>query len=80
MTTSWAWSRAWSLLIARLPWIGVQDTQRSRAFYEALGSRGVGGTREEPVFFQAAGLSQRCMTHPLQGRRFPPRPAVAFAC
>jgi uncharacterized protein len=33
--------------------LGVRDRQRSRAFYEALGWRGVGGAGDEPVFFQA---------------------------
>jgi hypothetical protein len=33
--------------------LGVQDKQRSRAFYEALGWRGNGGSGDEPVFFQA---------------------------
>jgi uncharacterized protein len=33
--------------------LGVRDKARSRAFYEALGWRGVGGADDAPVFFQA---------------------------
>jgi len=33
--------------------LGVRDMERARAFYEALGWRGVGGTGDEPLFFQA---------------------------
>lgn len=33
--------------------LGVADKSRARAFYEALGWRGVGGEGDEPVFFQA---------------------------
>jgi uncharacterized protein len=33
--------------------LGVRDMARARAFYEALGWRGVGGTGDDPVFFQA---------------------------
>lgn len=33
--------------------LGVRDKQRARAFYEALGWHGTGGTGDEPVFFQA---------------------------
>jgi hypothetical protein len=36
--------------------LGVNDIGRSRAFYEALGWRGVGGSGEEPVFFQAGDM------------------------
>jgi uncharacterized protein len=36
--------------------LGVLDLARARAFYEALGWRGVGGTGGEPVFFQAGGM------------------------
>jgi uncharacterized protein len=38
---------------ASLITLGVRDKQRARAFYEALGWRGVGGSGDEPVFFQA---------------------------
>ena len=33
--------------------LGVRDKQRSRTFYEKLGWRGVSGSGEDPVFFQA---------------------------
>jgi len=33
--------------------LGVRDKQRARTFYETLGWRGVGGSGEDPVFFQA---------------------------
>jgi catechol 2,3-dioxygenase-like lactoylglutathione lyase family enzyme len=36
--------------------LGVRDISRSRAFYEALGWRGVGGSGDEPVFFQAGDM------------------------
>jgi uncharacterized protein len=36
--------------------LGVGDIGRARAFYEALGWRGVGGTGDEPVFFQAGDM------------------------
>jgi catechol 2,3-dioxygenase-like lactoylglutathione lyase family enzyme len=36
--------------------LGVVDIGRSRAFYEALGWRGVGGSGDEPVFFQAGDM------------------------
>jgi hypothetical protein len=36
--------------------LGVADVGRSRAFYEALGWRGVGGSGDEPVFFQAGDM------------------------
>lgn len=36
--------------------LGVRDTARSRAFYEGLGWKGVGGDGDEPVFFQAGGM------------------------
>jgi len=36
--------------------LGVRDKARARAFYEALGWRGVGGAGDDPVFFQAGGL------------------------
>jgi uncharacterized protein len=36
--------------------LGVTDVGRSRAFYEALGWRGVGGSGDEPVFFQAGDM------------------------
>jgi catechol 2,3-dioxygenase-like lactoylglutathione lyase family enzyme len=36
--------------------LGVSDIGRSRAFYEALGWRGVGGSGDEPVFFQAGSM------------------------
>lgn len=36
--------------------LGVRDIGRSRAFYEALGWRGVGGSGDEPVFFQAGDM------------------------
>jgi uncharacterized protein len=36
--------------------LGVVDLARARAFYEALGWRGVGGTGGDPVFFQAGGM------------------------
>lgn len=36
--------------------LGVRDKQRSQAFYEALGWRGVGDADEGPVFFQAGGM------------------------
>ena len=35
--------------------LGVRDKARARAFYEALGWTGVGGTGE-PVFFQCGGM------------------------
>jgi uncharacterized protein len=36
--------------------LGVRDKERARRFYEALGWRGVGGTGDEPVFFQAGDM------------------------
>ena len=33
--------------------LGVRDKARAREFYEALGWRGVGGSGDDPVFFQA---------------------------
>jgi len=36
--------------------LGVGDIGRARAFYEALGWRGVGGSGGEPVFFQAGDM------------------------
>jgi catechol 2,3-dioxygenase-like lactoylglutathione lyase family enzyme len=36
--------------------LGVADVGRARAFYEALGWRGVGGSGDEPVFFQAGDM------------------------
>jgi len=36
--------------------LGVRDMARARAFYEALGWRGVGGTGGEPLFFQAGDM------------------------
>jgi uncharacterized protein len=36
--------------------LGVTDKGRSRAFYEALGWRGVGGSGDDPVFFQAGDM------------------------
>lgn len=36
--------------------LGVGDVGRSRGFYEALGWRGVGGSGDEPVFFQAGDM------------------------
>ena len=36
--------------------LGVTDMARSRAFYEVLGWEGVGGTGDEPVFFQAGDM------------------------
>ena len=36
--------------------LGVADKQRAREFYEALGWQGVGGTGDEPVFFQAGAM------------------------
>jgi hypothetical protein len=36
--------------------LGVRDVGRARAFYEALGWRGAGGTGGEPVFFQAGDM------------------------
>ena len=36
--------------------LGVRDRDRARAFYETLGWRGVGGTGDEPVFFQAGDM------------------------
>ncbi len=36
--------------------LGVTDMGRARAFYEALGWRGVGGSGDEPVFFQAGDM------------------------
>ena len=36
--------------------LGVADTARARAFYEALGWKGVGGAGDEPVFFQAGDM------------------------
>ena len=36
--------------------LGVSDMGRARVFYEALGWHGVGGTGEEPLFFQAGGM------------------------
>jgi uncharacterized protein len=36
--------------------LGVTDIGRSRAFYEALGWRGVGGSGDDPVFFQAGDM------------------------
>ncbi len=36
--------------------LGVADVDRSRAFYEALGWRGTGGSDGGPVFFQAGDM------------------------
>lgn len=36
--------------------LGVRDKARSRAFYEALGWKGVDGKGENPVFFQAGDM------------------------
>lgn len=37
--------------------LGVRDRAKSRAFYEALGWKGVGGESDgEPVFFQMGGI------------------------
>lgn len=36
--------------------LGVSDIAHSRAFYEALGWQGVGGSGDEPVFFQAGAM------------------------
>jgi uncharacterized protein len=36
--------------------LGVTDKERARAFYEALGWRGVGGEGDDPVFFQAGDM------------------------
>jgi uncharacterized protein len=36
--------------------LGVGDIERARAFYEALGWRGQGGTDGSPVFFQAGDM------------------------
>ena len=36
--------------------LGVRDKERSRSFYEALGWRGVGGSGDEPVFFQCGDM------------------------
>lgn len=36
--------------------LGVGDKQRSRAFYEALGWSGTGGSGNSPVFFQSGDM------------------------
>ena len=36
--------------------LGVGDKEKSRAFYEGMGWKGVGGEGDDPVFFQAGGL------------------------
>jgi uncharacterized protein len=36
--------------------LGVRDKERARAFYEALGWTGAGGSGDEPVFFQAGDM------------------------
>lgn len=36
--------------------LGVRDTRRAAAFYEALGWTGTGGQGDEPVFFQAGDM------------------------
>jgi len=36
--------------------LGTTDKDRARAFYEALGWHGVGGSGDEPVFFQAGAM------------------------
>lgn len=36
--------------------LGVSNKERARTFYEALGWHGLGGSDDEPVFFQAGDM------------------------